>query len=477
MILHVDIRALIELFFLNGHYAKVIGVFRDRLGVQLKYADNRNVDLTTWSSSDNASGIVQAQCTCVIPTENIPACVERACQSNKDSDSLTSDDDKASYVSFIDLYSRLFVALIRLGQVDAYRTYDRFVLRMRPIFKLNDTPLSEAYLDIVDALTSTSEFADASRLLSALLKVDEFQLAGVYLKHGDVLEKMDELVAASVAYRQVIRLSCKQVDAHVRLLRVLQRIDEADKSGSGEQTSEVEELRAFEILQWINDYLRGEDDSCVDLRGAPRATIEALAELVISKCERLYTRAKRELSAPQVQVQQLVRNPQSCVARFTLLVCTFLIKEISERTSEELLIALLFPPTTERRADRARQLGLFPDSRSESNGSLTLVGIAKAEHVYSTYLHACEVLYETGQFEALRRVTLHALIVPALVRDTARLREVNFQLIVACIRTRRLPDARLLVQYLFRQVSKLTLSSFKQSDYSMGLSSAKLVIR
>ncbi|XP_063228607.1 general transcription factor 3C polypeptide 3 isoform X2 [Bacillus rossius redtenbacheri] len=116
----------------------------------------------------------------------------------------------------IDLQVKVFILLVH---VKAFDVLDRFL----SVFLDTQDPeeAGDLYLDVAEALMGEEKFEEALKLLTPLIRSQNYGLAAVWLRQAECLKACDRLEEAAAAYREVVHRAPQHLEARVMLSSLL----------------------------------------------------------------------------------------------------------------------------------------------------------------------------------------------------------------------------------------------------------------
>ena len=94
----------------------------------------------------------------------------------------------------------------------------------------SEEEFGDLYLDIAEAYMNAEYHEAALPLLQLLIKSSQYNVAAVWLQHGECLAAMDQMEEAAEAYSKVVQLAPQHADARLTLSSILQSLGHLDEA-------------------------------------------------------------------------------------------------------------------------------------------------------------------------------------------------------------------------------------------------------
>lgn len=275
----------------------------------------------------------------------------------------------------IDLRTKLTVALIH------ERAFELAAPLVELLTNESEEEFGDLYLDIAEAYMSAEYHEAALPLLQLLIKSSQYNVAAVWLQHGECLAAMDQMEEAAEAYSKVVQLAPQHADARLTLSSILQSLGHLD-----------------EALLVLNQ----ESDS------------EPLDSVL------LYQRCK--ILMDQGQVDNFINVAKLLFRRHFV--------HIRNRDEAE---AMIGNKKLSNKYEAIRELRRSKNESVEDNGPAFTGPDIPIEEQWELFTTMCHHLHDKKRFEELERMTFSALGSKEFMRDSKRAREVEFMCLMACI--------------------------------------------
>ncbi|KAI0230463.1 General transcription factor 3C polypeptide 3 [Lamellibrachia satsuma] len=347
-----DVNLLLELYLALHEYKKAVGTLVRHCGVCLHCSDGTIVSAHTADDATQDEYSVPIRCT--VPDE-LP----------------------------VDLRSKFIVCAIYLRYGDCIQEL------VEPLLSEQPNDVGDLYLDVAEAFMEVGDYKQAKPILASLVHSENYNLAAVWLRHGECLNSLGELTAAVEAYATVVNLAPSHSGARVTLSTLQQQLgrhEEALETLEHEALSEEEE----------DDYPRH------DLR------------LLVPKCLLLHTQQRTDEFIDCCRLL-LFGHLESILGK------THVDVIVTNRSYKHRIAAL------------RETLGTTVEKRLKAASAAITESNITVDDLWQLYLKLCDALVDTKQCSLLEHVTSLALILPEFVNDPEKSLEVDFICLMACL--------------------------------------------